>query len=256
MKPTKLTGLFMEAQNLSVNDGDGIRTIIFFAGCPLRCRWCSNPESQVDFKACDTNQFIHKYSVEGLLNIIERQLIFYRYSGGGVTFSGGEATFQPEVLRELTNRLYDKGINLAIETSGYFNFHEIKDILDKLDLIFVDIKHMDDEKHRELTGISNKKILENIKLLNTIDTTLVVRIPAISGVNTDLGNIRQTARFVKDNLKNPKIELLPYHSLGDEKYEALEMEKPSRDYKTPSREALQEMEIVIKIEGADVVSYK
>lgn len=256
MNPTKLTGLFMEPQNLSVNDGDGIRTIIFFAGCPLRCKWCSNPESHVNLKACDSNEFIKEYSVDDLLKIVERQLIFYRYSNGGVTFSGGEASLQVEILRELTNRLYDKGVDLAIETSGYFNFHEIKDILKKLDLIFIDIKHMDERKHKEFTGLSNKKILENIKLLNTIDTSLVVRIPLIKGVNADVENIRETAKFVKNNLKDPKIEILPYHSFGDEKYQALNMEKPSRSYKTPSEEDLQDIKKLIEDEGVSLISYK
>lgn len=256
MNPIKLTGFFMEPQNLSVNDGDGIRTIVFFAGCPLRCKWCSNPESHVDIKRCEDNQFIHKYSVEDLLNIIERQLIFYRYSGGGVTFSGGETTLQPEILRELTNRLYDKGIDLAIETSGYFNFHEIKDILEKLDLIFIDIKHMDDKKHRDFTGVSNRNILDNIKLLNTIDTSIVIRIPSILGVNADSENIKGIARFVKENLNDPKIEILPYHSFGDEKYEILNLEKPSREYKTPSREVVKEIERIIESEGVSVVGYK
>ncbi len=95
-----LYGSFMAPQNFSVNDGDGIRTIIFFAGCPLRCKWCANPEGlYID------NNLVYKYSVEQILKIIERQEIFYRYSGGGVTFSGGEATLQKDMLREMVNKL-------------------------------------------------------------------------------------------------------------------------------------------------------
>lgn len=256
MKPTRLTGLFMEPQNLSVNDGEGIRTIIFFAGCPLRCKWCSNPESHVDIGRCEENQFTHEYSVEDLLKIIERQEIFYRHNSGGVTFSGGEATLQLDILRELSNRLYDKAINLALESSAYFNFAEVKDILEKMDLIFVDIKHMDEEKHRHFTGLSNKKILENIRLMDTIDSPIVVRIPLIRGVNADLDNIRETSRFVKENLREPKIEILPYHSFGDEKYEALGLEKPSRDFKTPSKDEIDEIKKIIEDEGVTLVSYR
>lgn len=246
-----LYGNFMAPQNFSVNDGDGIRTIIFFAGCPLHCKWCANPEGlYID------NDFVYKYSVEQLLNIIERQEIFYRYSGGGVTFSGGEATLQTDILRELVNKLYDRGINLAIETSGYFKFEEVKDILKKLDLIFIDLKHIDDMKHKMFTGVSNEKILYNIKRLNEINDNVVVRIPLIEGVNADEENIIKTVKYVKANIKNPKIELLPYHNFGDEKYDALGVEKPSRDFKRPSVEMVKELNKLIQAAGVEVISYK
>lgn len=256
---SNLSGYFMEPQNFSVNDGNGIRTLIFFAGCPLRCKWCSNPESHINLKVtedCNQNPYVHYYSTQDLLDIVEKQLIFYRFSGGGITFSGGEATLQQDILRELVNILYDKGIDLAIETSGYFNFHEIKDIFEKLNLIFIDIKHMDDKEHISFTGVSNKIILENIKHLDSLNIPVVVRIPVIVGVNSQLDNIRKTAKFLKENIKDPQIELLPYHSFGDEKYEALKRDKPSRDFKTPSNEALKEIRKVIEDEGVRLVSYK
>lgn len=244
-------GNFMEPQNFSVNDGDGIRTLIFFAGCPLRCKWCANPEGlYVD------NSMVYKYSVDEILNIILRQEIFYRYSNGGVTFSGGEATLQRDILRELIHKLYDKAINLAIETSGYFEFDEVADILKKLDLIFIDLKHMDDVKHKMFTGVSNERILNNIRKLNEVNDNVVVRIPLIEGVNADEENIVETARFVKTAVANPKIELLPYHNFGDEKYEALGIEKPSRDFKRPSDEKIQRLKKLIESENVEVVSYK
>lgn len=246
-----LYGSFMAPQNFSVNDGDGIRTVIFFAGCPLCCKWCANPEGlYID------NNLVYKYSVEQILKIIERQEIFYRYSGGGVTFSGGEATLQKDMLRELVNKLYDRGINLAIETSGYFEIEEVKDIFKKFDLIFIDLKHMDDIKHKIFTGVSNEKILYNIKRLNEINDNVVVRIPLIESVNADKENILKTAKYVKANIKNPKIELLPYHNFGDEKYELLGIEKPSRDFKIPSAEKIQELIELIQADGIELVSYK
>ncbi len=296
-------GYFMELQNFSVNDGNGIRTIIFFAGCPLRCQWCSNPESQTKFNKiayykktctkcgrckqvcpqnidinlndpiqrqkceacgicinpCPTNSrknLIYRYNGEEILNKIEKQEIFYRYSGGGVTFSGGEPTLQVDMLRKLTNKLYDKAIDLTIETSGYFNFDEVKDILKKQNLIFVDIKHMDHEKHRLHTGIGNKKVLNNISRLNELKVPIVVRIPVIHGVNSDIENIKETAKFVKDNIDSPKIELLPYHSLGDAKYEALGWKKQPAKYKTPYEQHLKELYRIIENRGIEIVSYK
>jgi pyruvate formate lyase activating enzyme len=293
----------MEPQNFSINDGNGIRTIIFFAGCPLSCQWCSNPESYTNFnkiahynktclhcgrcavvcpsgidinlndsgqrilcKACgccvevcptkSRKNLIYRYDSEEILKIIEKQKIFYRFSGGGVTFSGGEATLQIDILRELVNKLYDQGIDMAIETSGYFDFDEVKDILQKTNLIFIDIKHMDDDKHRFYTGIGNGKILGNISRLNELKVPVAVRIPVIDGVNSDIANIRKTAKFVKATMDLPKLELLPYHSFGDSKYEALGLEKPSRQFKTPSLEYLEELIKVVENEGVEIVSYK
>lgn len=298
-----LSGYFMEPQNFSVNDGNGIRTIIFFAGCPLRCKWCSNPESYrssfkvahyektciqcgrckevcpygIDInlnipternrcKACDLcskacptksrKSLIYNYNSEQMLKMIEKQKIFYRYSGGGVTLSGGESTLQPHILRDLVYKLYDQAIDLSIETSGYFDFDVMEDILEKMNLIFVDIKHMDNNEHKFYTGVGNEIILNNISKLNKLKVPIVVRIPVIDGVNSHQENIRKTARFVKDNINSPKLELLPYHSFGDSKYESLGLEKPSIDFKTPSMKHLRELCRIVETEGVELVSYK
>lgn len=301
-EPTELSGYFMEPQNFSVNDGDGIRTMLFFAGCPLACQWCANPEGLVkpnrvayqptscigcghctticpagigiDLNApgqrssctscgrcvdvCPTHsrkQLVRRWSATEILDRLRRQLIFYRYSGGGVTFSGGEATLQPAILRYLVNDLYDQAVHLALETSGWFEFAEVRDILEKLDLIFIDIKLMDPNKHRYFTGISNETILANIKRLNELTAEVVVRIPLIDGVNADRENILATAQFVKTYLNNPTIELLPYHNFGDEKYEALGLSLPSRDFKTPDAAAINRLTELIKAQGVAVKNY-
>ncbi len=257
------SGYIFELQNFSVNDGNGIRTVVFFAGCPLSCQWCSNPEgiysnriSYYEKKTGSRKILIHHYTSEEILKLLEKQKIFYRYSGGGVTFSGGEAMQQQDLLRELVYSLYDQAVSLAIETSGYFEFDGVKDILEKMDLIFVDIKHMNRDKHEFYTGVSNERILKNIARLNELKVPVVVRIPVIDGVNSDIENIRATAQFVKASLEAPKIELLPYHTLADGKYEALGLEKPSRGFKTPSRQYMVELERIIQQEGVEVVSYR
>lgn len=243
----------MEPQNFSVNDGEGIRTVIFFGGCPLRCAWCANPESSVGFDK--EGDLIRRYSAQELLNLVDRQKIFYRDSGG-VTFSGGEPALQAEVLRELSKKLYDRGINLAIETSGFFEYEKVQDILEKMELIFVDLKHMDEAKHKAYTGFGNKRILENIKKMDKLGTPMVIRIPVIETFNADEDNIRATAKFAFENIQNPQIELLPYHALGDEKYKALGMRLPSRGFKSPSASKLKVLEEIIESEGVKVASYR
>ena len=159
-------------------------------------------------------------------------------------------------MRELVYKLYDQAIDLTIETSGYFNFDDMKDILEKLNLMFIDIKHMDDNKHKFYTGISNEQILTNISKLNELKVPVVVRIPVIDGVNSDIENIKKTAQFVKANIDAPKIELLPYHSFADSKYQALGLEKPSSQFETPSPVYLSELCKIVENEGVEVVSYK
>ena len=136
-----LGGYIMQTQTFSVNDGEGIRTTIFLAGCPLRCAWCANPEGQT----CQ-NPMTRRVEAEELVREIWRQAVFYRFSGGGVTFSGGEATMQPAFLRELTDRFYDDGLSLAIETCGVFDFEQLAPVLSKMDLILYDFMHIEPEK--------------------------------------------------------------------------------------------------------------
>lgn len=293
-------GMILQAQNFSVNDGDGIRTTIFLAGCPLRCKWCANPEGftqnpKVAFYAnhcvgcnkctavcpqqigIDLNierdrctacgkcisvcpKGARKYlteekTVADLVAQIRSQIPFFRQSGGGVTFSGGESTQQLDFLRTLATRFYDMGINLAIETCGFFDFEKVKDVLSLMDLIFIDIKHMDSDVHKKYTGKDNTLILENIKRLDELSIPVVVRVPVIKGVNHQRENILATAAFVKAHLSHPKMELLPYHAYGESKYESLGMSLPSNDFQTPSVEEINHLESLITECGVAVVHY-
>ena len=298
-----LKGYFMALQNFSVNDGDGIRTTVFFAGCPLTCEWCANPEGltsglKIAFYeslciecgacvkvcpngvgmhfndererlkcntcgacvgACQTGSrksLVFQYDVSEILTHIERQELFYKYSGGGVTFSGGEATSQLPVLKALTDALYDRGISMSIETCGYFQYEKVEPILKKMDLIFVDIKHMDDYLHLVHTGVGNQKILNNIQKMKALKIPVVIRMPLIDGFNTTLENIKSTARFVKKNFDDPMIELLPYHAFGNEKYTALGIPVPKENLLAPKPETIETLIKTITFEGIRLVSYK
>ena len=194
--------------------------------------------------------------MEDIVKEINKKKIFYRYSNGGVTFSGREPTYQLEALKELTTSFYDKGYNLAMETSGYFNFGKVKDVLEKLDLIFIDMKHFDPELHKKFTGKDNKIILQNLEKIGELGIDTVVRIPLIENVNTSEKNITQTARFVAKNFKNPKIELLPYHEYGLSKYEALFLQFPSKDYERPTDVKIEFLKRLIEENGVEIVSFK
>ena len=245
-------GYIMQLQNFSVNDGDGIRTTVFMAGCPLRCAWCANPEGQT----C-RNAMTHWVKTSEVVQKIRQQEIFYRYSGGGVTFSGGEATAQPQFLAEMADALYDDGISLALETCGQFDFDSLRPVLQKMDLIFMDLKHPDSEAHRRFTGVGNETILQNLQKTASLDIPLVVRIPMITGVNTDESTLHRAFAFISTSCPGAALELLPYHRYGETKYDALGLPRPSAAFGTPTKAQLSGWEQLAAQEyGIRVTSYK
>lgn len=244
-------GYIMQLQHFSVNDGDGIRTIVFMAGCPLRCAWCANPEGQTR-----RNAMTHWAETEDILAELRHQAIFFRQSGGGVTFSGGEATAQPDFLREMVDALYDEGFSLAIETCGYFDYAQTAPTLRKMDTIFIDIKHIDPRQHHAFTGVDNALILQNIRRASDEGLPLVVRIPTIVGVNADDETMTRVFDFFEKNQIRAKLEFLPYHRYGEAKYEKLGLALPNPRFATPSEEQLAHWTAMAEARGIEVVSYK
>lgn len=244
-------GYLMQTQHFSVNDGEGIRTTLFLAGCPLRCAWCANPEGQT----CQ-NPMTRWAETEEVLRELEGQRIFYRFSGGGVTFSGGEATMQGDFLKELTDALYDDGCSLAIETCGVFDFDALAPTLAKMDQIFYDLKHLDPEVHRKYTGMDNKLILENLPRVAALGPDLVVRVPVVKGFNGDDASLEAIFRWLADRVPGGKIELLPYHRFGEEKYRQLGRPLPPASFTVPSPEELDRWRAGAADHGLTVVSYR
>lgn len=244
-------GYIMQLQNFSVNDGDGIRTIVFMAGCPLRCAWCANPEGQTR-----RNAMTHWTETRDILNELRHQAIFFRHSGGGVTFSGGEATAQPTFLKEMVDILYDEGFSLAIETCGYFDFEQMLPILRKMDTVFIDIKHINTAAHAKFTGVGNELILTNICRASAAGLPLVVRIPTIIGVNADDETMQAVFDFFDEHCIQARLEFLPYHRYGEPKYEQLGLALPDSRFATPNQEQLERWTAMAKAHGIEVVSYK
>lgn len=243
----KIMGYVFQTQRWSLNDGDGIRTTVFLNSCPLRCSWCHNPESW-------DNDSVESVSVEDVMKVIKRDAVFYRASGGGVTFSGGEPTHQTEFLRELVKSCMFLGIDTAIETSGFFNWENIKDIIEMLDFVFVDIKHMDSKIHKKYTGVDNQLILENIIKISDLGKKPVIRIPLIPGVNDDIENIDKTREFILKNLDIKGVEILPYHNLGEYKYEDLNIQN-EYSFISPIKEEIERVKERIKSYGINIINY-
>jgi pyruvate formate lyase activating enzyme len=288
-------------QKYNMYDGDGIRTIVFFQGCPLRCKWCANPEGlmkkpRVMVKtnlcencgacalACPVSKHIisnetlkhevdhsvdcigcgkckeacvnsaisivgEQKTISELLEIIEEDRTFYEMSGGGVTLSGGEVLMQPEAAISLLMACKQEGINTAIETCGYTKKETIVKAAEFVDLFLFDIKHFDSDKHYELTGVRNERILENLEELLNKKHNVKIRMPLLKDINDSQEEIENTMQFLSQykEYKNFKgIDLLPYHKMGVNKYKQLGMEYQIEGDPSLAKEDLDRIESWIK----------
>lgn len=195
-------------------------------------------------------------SVEDVLSVIERDRVFYRQSGGGVTFSGGEALAQTDFLQELVAGCWSRGVPMVLETCGYFSWARSKDILAKMDLIFFDIKHTDPAIHKQLTGRDNRVILQNAVRIARATFPLVIRVPLIPTVNDDIENITDTAIFISENLDGVLgVEILPYHTLGKGKFESIGLEYQLDHLVPPDKEDVARARKVFRDFGIDILHY-
>jgi pyruvate formate lyase activating enzyme len=293
-----------DIKKYSINDGPGIRTTVFFSGCPLSCLWCHNPESQsltpellyrqnrcLMCGACvevcpegaislESNRFASRrltvksqetfdsiitdrekcvscqtcvstcYSgarqfsgremtVSQVMDQVKREIPFYDESGGGVTFSGGEPLMQPSFLAELLTACRKEEIHTIVDTSGFSNWNVFEQIRGNVDLFLYDLKHMDSARHREVTGVPNEIILENLRKLAERGHKILLRIPLIPGINDDEENLHASGEFLASLPKLEGVELMGYHNIAQAKYEALSREYKLADTKPPTEEAMQ-----------------
>ena len=236
-------GIVFKVKKYALHDGPGIRTTIFLKGCPLRCWWCHNPEGQrpepepMPLALAGRNEIVgRRWTVAALMAQIEKDRIFYDESCGGATFSGGEPLAQPEFLAALLDACHRREIHTAVDTSGYAPETIIKSVLARADLVLYDLKLMDEARHRQVTGVGNRRILDNLKTLALLGPPVIVRIPLVPGINDDPDNLNRTAAFVRDLKTVRQVDLLPYHPIADGKYRRLNLENKMADYRSLARE--------------------
>ena len=259
-------GLVFNIQRYSLNDGNGIRTMVFLKGCSLRCPWCSNPESQSEkievmmskAKAkkykniTGTNEFSTEtigkwYSVDELINEVLKDEIFFNTSGGGITLSGGEILIKAEFSMEFLRELKENGINTAVETCGYGDNKKFLEILQYTDTVLFDLKIMDNEKSKAIILGEVDNILENFKIASK-NNNVIVRFPFIPGYTGDIDNIKMIINIMKEN-KVKNIDILPYHNYGSKKYENLNRKYLLEDLEIPSEEEVNKIREIFEKEG-------
>lgn len=219
-------GRIFDIQRFSVHDGPGVRTIVFLKGCVLRCKWCCNPESQryeieQMTTAGKTKTVGRDVTVAEVMEEILRDRVYYRRSGGGLTLSGGESLCQPQFAAALLRAAKEAGLNTAMESTAYAPIDTIRTLLPWLDHYLMDIKHTDPQKHKRFTGHENTLMLENARILAKEARHLVIRVPVIPTFNDTKEEIAAIASYVAEIMPGGEIHLLPYHRLGQDKYESL-----------------------------------
>jgi pyruvate formate lyase activating enzyme len=192
------------------------------------------------------------YTVEALCEAVEKDAAFYRRSRGGVTVGGGEPTAQADFTREFLSLCRSRNFHTAMETTAVGAWDELAPILACLDLVYIDLKHMDAERHRAWTGVSNGRILENIARAAEV-VPLVVRVPVVPGFNDAIENILETAKFAaRIGNRFLRLELLPYHQFGVHKYEELDRDYALASTVPPSEEAVMALRDAAWSVGIDV----
>jgi len=224
-------GVIFDIKRYAIHDGPGIRTTVFFKGCPLDCWWCHNPEgtdpsprrfSRVHLKGEggeDEMVTIGYYiTTANLMEEVKKDLIFYEESGGGVTVSGGEPLMQPRFLEEFLKACAGAGIHTVLDTSGYAEYDVLERAAGLCGICYYDLKLMDDREHIKYTGVSNKLILDNMKNLCRSGVNLVPRIPLIPGITDTERNISAIIRFLREAGSIEEAGLIPYNMISADKH--------------------------------------
>lgn len=297
--PDSTSVLVCDVQRFSIHDGPGIRTTVFFKGCPLSCRWCHNPETisfknqivysasecigcgdcvsvcphgavrmtargvETDFSRCTTclactdvcpggarKAAATRYDADTLLEEVLRDADFYG-EDGGITLSGGEPLVHPVFQSSFLTKAKQAGLHVIAETAGYWSYRRLRQVLDNIDLVYFDLKVIDEKRHRQLVGRSNAKILENLRRLAKDGRDVVVRLPLIPGLNDDEENLRQTAQIVV-SLGLSSIVLLKYHPLGESKLVKMDTPIEPLGLKPMSDEQMRAAVAVFESHGLEV----
>ncbi|ASI91224.1 [formate-C-acetyltransferase]-activating enzyme [Vibrio mediterranei] len=262
-------------QRYSLNDGEGIRTVVFFKGCPLKCPWCANPESrsidlvnirreakclhcdvcEQDADECPSGAFEqvgYDVTIDELLKEIAKDDVFYQTSGGGVTLSGGEILVHGRFCIELLKQLRRLGYKTAIETSGHGNSKQLSDMAQYCDEILFDFKLMDEVRAKEIIGINLDKVLESFKTLMAKPCKVIPRLPLIPGYTLDLINVDRVLGFIAP-YDIEEVHLLPFHQFGSNKYDTLGLHYTMKDTPVPTKQEIDAIQRHVEAHGYKVV---
>lgn len=239
-----IKGYIHSFESFGTKDGPGIRFVLFLQGCPLRCLYCHN----VDTWDISDRKFMME--PEEVMHEILKVKGFIKT--GGVTISGGEPLIQPDFVKEVFKLCRENGIHTALDTSGYIFNEKAKEVLEYTDLVLLDIKHINPTKYKTLTSVRLEHTLEFAKYLNSIDKPVWVRYVLVPGYSDDEDDLHEWAKFVSQFKNVKRVDILPFHQMGQFKWEKVGKEYKLKDTPTPTREQIQKTEEIFKQYGLNV----
>ena len=231
-----LDGIIFDVSRACVDDGPGLRTVIFLKGCPLACPWCHNPEGRSPVIQTGVGR---RVEVPWLVEQSLQDLDFYRGTGGGVTFSGGEPMAQPEFLLACAHELRGHGVHVALETSGFWDQRYQEQVAGSFDLLLFDLKHTRAEAYRQATGQPVEQVLENLRALHRAGANLELRITLVPGFNDGADDLEHMASWLRKNSVEAPVTLQPFHRLAAAKQERLGVEYPYADVEPVTPEQIE-----------------
>ena len=238
---SNLTGKIHSFESFGTVDGPGIRFVVFMQGCALKCKYCHNRDTWDSSSGTE-------YDVDYVFNQIMRSKTYFENSHGGVTISGGEPLLQAEFIIELFKKLKKKNIHTAIDTSGCLKINDsIKELLSYTDLVLLDIKHINNEKCIDLTGVSNKNTLDFAKYLSQNNIPVWIRHVLVPGITDNDKDLYELKAFINSLSNIEKVELLPYHDMGKYKWDEYNQEYPLKDTPIPSQEQILKAKLILEI---------
>ncbi|MGY5873029.1 MAG: glycyl-radical enzyme activating protein [Candidatus Thorarchaeota archaeon] len=299
------TGFVTNIQRCSTEDGPGIRTSVFFKGCPMKCIWCHNietidanprlvwyavkcigdegcvracPESAIELtpdgmkidhelcQVCGTCEEIcptgalkimgTSWNSDDLIEELLRDKVFFTTSNGGVTLSGGEATYQSEFATDVAIGLQENGVHVALDTCGYCSEKVLREILEHVDMVLYDLKQMDPEKHEEYTGVPLDRVLSNAQIIADSGKPVWIRTPIIPDHTDSEENIRAISQFIKSKMQNvERYDLLAFNRMCTDKYKLFDLEYPLKDADLITEETMERLAEIARQEGVSHVAW-
>jgi pyruvate formate lyase activating enzyme len=258
-------GLIFDIKHYAIHDGPGIRTTIFLKGCPMTCWWCHNPESQemkpetvekirkIGDKKIIRQEISGKWmGIDEVLEIIEKDRVYYDESGGGVTLSGGEPMMQFEFSEELLTQCNKRNIHTALDTCGISSKENFEKILDKVDLFLYDLKLIDEAASKKYTGVGSRIVLENLRFIAERGKHIHIRFPLITGITDTTENIEAMKSYLLAIPGIKRMDILPFHNIAKSKYHRFHKEYFLYNTPEPTKEQVKSIKKTFENIGLDV----